>query len=426
MKRSDLSPDQRHVYESMLDWVRTPASPLLTIGGFAGTGKSTLLGLFASEMTNLRIAYVCFTGRASSILGRKLAAGGTSVTNLACTDDIRKLTGFWKHLFYAPDSPEASRPFCGTIHRLLYRPFIDNVTEELLGWERRNELDRNYDLIVIDEASTIDAKVVSDIQRHGARILAVGDHGQLPPVMSEGSLVQRPMLRLEKIHRQAEGNPIIRLSRILREEGRLAYELADGDRLRFGNRADMTHPRLAEVLNEKKLDAAVLCWRNATRVHVNKTVRGHLGYAGKPPQVGEPLIALRNYPPIFNGMRGLVTEEGSFPFKEEWWLMKTKIKFPDEGLESADYELCRDQFHRATAFQSIDELKAAGIGVHSMGGAGKLMDLGYAMTIHKSQGSAFKQVVVVADWKPDYSVDMTRRLAYTALTRASERLTVLT
>lgn len=424
LTRSDLSPDQRRVYESMLDWLRTPNSKLLTVGGYAGTGKSSLLGLFATE-TKLRVAYVCFTGRASSILGRKLQSCGVKITNLAYTDDDRKLDGFWSHLFYGPGSPQVDYPFCGTIHRLLYRPFIDATTEELLGWQKREELDRNYDLVVIDEASMIDAKVVEDIQQHGVRILAVGDHGQLPPVMSEGSLVSRPMLRLEKIHRQAEGSPIIQLSRILREEGRLDPSLADGERVRFRSKRDMTHPSLAAMLARDKLDAAILCWRNATRVHVNKTVRGHLGYAGKPPQVGEPLIALKNYPPIYNGMRGLVTEEGSFPYKDEWWLMKTKLEFPDEGLPATEQDVCRDQFHQERPFDSLEELEKAGIKVYSMGGAGKLYDFGYAMTVHKSQGSQFKHVVVIADWKPDYSNDNTRRLAYTAITRASSFLTIL-
>lgn len=425
ISRSDLSPDQRRVYESMLDWVKTPGSPLLTVGGYAGTGKSTLLGLFSTE-TKLRVAYVCYTGRASSILGRKLQAGGTKITNRACTDDDRKLDGHWSHLFYSSGSSEASYPFCGTIHRLLYRPFIDSVTEELMGWEKRDELDRNYDLIVIDEASMIDARVVSDIQSHDVRILAVGDHGQLPPVMSDGSLIERPMLRLEKIHRQAEGSPIIQLSRVLREEGRLDRSLADENHLRFRRTQDMTDPSLAAMLSLNKLDAAVLCWRNATRVHVNRTVRGHLGFTGKPPQAGEPLIALKNYPPIYNGMRGLVTAEATSPFKSEWWLMRAGVEFPDEGLPATEQELCRDQFHRARPFESVEELEKAGIKVYSMSGAGRLFDFGYAMTVHKSQGSQFKHAVVIADWRPDYSNDNTRRLAYTAITRASEKLTVLT
>jgi|WetSurMetagenome_2_1015567.scaffolds.fasta_scaffold180706_2 exodeoxyribonuclease V len=426
LSRSDLSPDQRSVYESMLDWIKTPSRPLLTVGGVAGSGKSTLLGVFAHEMSHLRVAYICFTGRASSVLQRKLTACGISTTGRSCTDSDDKLDGPWGHLFYSPDSDEAQKPFCGTIHRILYRPIINSVTEELMGWEKRTELDRNYDLIILDEASMVSAGIVEDLNQHGARILAVGDHGQLPPVMSEGSLVSRPMLRLEKIHRQAADNPIIQLSRVLREEGRLDRSLADGVRLRFGEKRDLTHPRLAEMLTENKLDAAVLCWRNATRVHVNRTVRGHLGYSGKPPQVGEPLVALRNHAPIFNGMRGLVTEEATSPFKDEWWLMKTKIKFPDDGLSETGQEVCRDQFHRPRPFESIEELKKSGIHVHSMGQAGHLYDFAYAMTVHKFQGSSVRHAVVVADWKPDYSNENTRRLAYTAVTRASERLTVLT
>jgi len=244
--------------------------------------------------------------------------------------------------------------------------------------------------------------------------------------MSEGSLVTRPMLRLEKIHRQAEGSPIIQLSRVLREEGRLASELADGVHLRFGSKSDILHPRLAAMLTENKLGAAVLCWRNATRVHVNRTVRSQLGFSGKPPQAGEPLIALRNYPPIYNGMRGLLTAEATSPYKDEWWLMRAKIEFPDEGLPETEHDICRDQFHRPRPFESLDEMKAAGMNVHSMGAGGRLADFGYAMTVHKSQGSQFKHAVVVVDWRQDYSNDNTRRLAYTAITRASERLTVLT
>jgi exodeoxyribonuclease-5 len=243
--------------------------------------------------------------------------------------------------------------------------------------------------------------------------------------MGDGSLVTRPMLRLEKIHRQAEGSPIIQLSRIIREEGRMARELADGDQLRFGSVKDIAHPRLAEMLRERKLDAAVLCWKNATRVHVNRTVRGHLGFAGKPPQAGEPLVALKNHPPVFNGFRGLVTEEATSPFKDEWWLMKTKLEFPDDTIPEMSEQVCRDQFHRPRPFASVEELEQAGIKVHSMGAAGHLYDFAYAMTIHKMQGSQVKHAVVVVDWKQDYSVDNTRRLCYTAITRASEKLTVL-
>ncbi len=423
LSRADLSPDQRQVYESVLDWTRG-GTGMLTLGGYAGTGKSTLLGLLAAE-TRLKVAYVCFTGRASSILGRKLRAAGVENTNRSQTDDERKIGGRWGHLFYSPFDPEAEQPFCGTIHRLIYRPLIDMETEELYGWEKREELDRAYDLIVIDEASMVDTRIIEDIQQHGVRILAVGDHGQLPPVMGNGSLMANPILRLEKIHRQAEGSPIIRLSRVIREEQRMDRSLADGHRLMFGNALHVRRV-FGETVASPRLETAFLCWRNATRVHTNRTVREYLGFNGKPPQPGEPVICLRNYPPVYNGMRGLVTEEATVPDEKKWWRMRASIAFPDEGIEPVEYNVCRDQFHRSETFKSIEELGAKGIDVDSMSEAGRLFDFGYALTVHKSQGSQFQHAVVIVDWRSNYADEQTRRLAYTAVTRAAERLTVLT
>lgn len=391
---------------------------------FIVTHNSTLLGMFAAE-TDLKVAYICFTGRASSVLSRKLHAAGVATTNRAQTNDERKLAGRWGHLFYSPFDDEASRPFCGTIHRLIYRPLIDDDTEELFGWDKRDELDRNYDLIVLDEASMVDQRIAADIRRHGVRLLAVGDHGQLPPVMGDGSLMENPMLRLETIHRQAEGSPIIRLSRVLREEGRLDRSLADGQRLVFSVFSDLRRRVLVDMAAERRLDTAFLCYKNATRVNINRIVREYLGCAGKLPQIGEPVIALRNYPPIYNGMRGELTMPADQPYPDEWWMMRAKIEFPDEGIEAAYYDVCRDQFHRHEPFRSVDELREAKMKVHSMSEAGKLFDFGYALTVHKSQGSQFPHAVVVVDWRQDYTNEKIRRLAYTAITRASERLTVL-
>lgn len=375
LTRADLSPDQRRVYESLLDWSRRPRG-VLTLGGYAGTGKSTLLGLFASE-TRLKVAYICFTGRASSVLGRKLRESNVRSTNRIQTDNEKRLEGRWGHLFFSPFSAEAERPFCGTIHRLIYRPLIDDKTEELLAWIKREILDRAYDLIVIDEASMVNTWIIEDIQRHGVPVLAVGDHGQLPPVMGDGSLMQNPDLRLEKIHRQAEGSPIIQLSRAIREEGRMDRSLADGKRLQFGQRNDFTHHM------DKSLDTAILCWTNRMRVYVNKTIRIRMGLGGQWPRAGEPVIALRNYPPIYNGMRGTLTEDAVEPYKDQPWLLRTKIEFPEEGLTAEEHEICRQQFHRQKTFQSVDEMKEMGMNVFSMGQGGRLFDFGYALTVHK-------------------------------------------
>jgi len=437
-----LSPDQREAYSAISRWSKGDNTggmlgSTLTIGGLAGTGKSTLVGAFAAE-TDLLVAYVCFTGRAASNLRRKLEAADVQTTRKMLTDDDRARTGRWAHLFYGPGTIEEGLPFCDTIHRLLYRPIIDSRTEELCGWERRDRLDRSYDLIVVDEASMVTDAMLEDIRAHGVRVLAVGDHGQLPPVRGSSSLMATPDLRLEKIHRQAESSPIIRLAHALRTTGRFDPSLADGDVVRVLNKYAYTTVLREWVVSSVNthgpaapLDVAVVCWKHATRVSINRTVREMLGYQGKLPQVGEPIMALRNYPPVYNGMRGVLLKRAEQPYPDYWWLLRADIDFPDEGVSVEGRDICRDQFHRLprrrgerATFGSIDELKEAGIKVDSMGEAGQLFDFGYAMTVHKSQGSQFDHVIVCVDWT-EGDTDDARRLAYTAVTRASSRLTVL-
>jgi exodeoxyribonuclease V len=424
---TDLSPDQLEVYNTIVRWTESGQTKLLTVGGLAGSGKSTLLGLFAARCTYLRVAYICFTGRASSNLRKKLEEAGVRTTRMMQTDDERALTGKWGHLFYARGAPESKMPFCDTAHRLLYRPVIDSKTEELKGWEKRATLDRDYDLIVIDEGSMVGDQLLNDIQAHGVRILAVGDHGQLPPVKARSTLMTNPHLRLEKIHRQAEASPIIRLAHAVRQTGRFDSSLADGVAVCVRPKGEY-EAVLREVAKEPILNTAVLCWKHKTRVMVNRKMREILGHDGKPPLAGEPVLALRNYPPVYNGMRGLLTEDAAPA--DDWWQLRVNVDFPGEGVNVRHQYLCQQQFHRLpprqgtqATFGSIDELKEAGITVNAMSEAGKLYDFGYAMTIHRSQGSQFDHVVVCVDW-PEGTEDA-RKFAYTAATRAVSRLTVL-
>lgn len=369
---ADLSADQAAVYMTLWDWSLRPTVDLLRIGGTAGSGKSTLLGVFAKE-TKLKIAYATFTGKASSVLQRKLHATGVETTNLT---QGRSRTPFT----YGPHEPESKLPYCGTLHRLLYAAIIDDKTEQVLGYRTREELDREYDLVVLDEASMISDELLEDLKRHQVRILAVGDHAQLPPVGSTGSLMKDPDMRLEKIHRQAEGSPIIQLSRAIREEGRMPPKYADGERVIFDYRS-----KVEDVLSDiygstPALDVGLLCWTNKNRIFLNKLARKALGIAGAP-RKDDILLALRNKPPVYNGMRGVLTQDGTQGFAP--WHLEAPITFPDELLAPLPYRMCAAQFNREKTFKDLDELHDRGIHVDRMGEAGDFFDFGYALTVHR-------------------------------------------
>lgn len=414
----DLSPDQRVVYDAMIGWDR--AGGLLTIGGYAGSGKSSILGVFAHETSKL-VAFVAFTGRAASVLKRKLGACDVPTTNMLQAREDRNgeerpIEGY----SYSSLDPQADLPFCGTIHRLLYKPVVNEKTEEITGWSKRDLLDRGYGLIVIDEASMVGDEMLEDLQRHGVPIMAVGDHGQLPPVMASGSLMKDPMLKLEKIHRQAEGSPIIQLSRSIREQGRLDTEL-ECDALKFMSKKNISGVLGEAYRDESPLDVGALCWMNRNRVLLNARARDVLGLKG-PPAENEIILWLKNTPPVYNGMRGVLTKNSVQ--QAVLWHLSIHAAFPEEGISKLQYRVCSAQFMREKTFSTVDELRERGIDVEKMSEAGNLADFGYALTVHKSQGSSFKHAIVYMDMGREK--DDWRRWAYTAVTRAAEKLTVLT
>jgi exodeoxyribonuclease-5 len=430
LTRADLSPDQLEVFTQILDWTQGQSQSyvsLLTVGGYAGTGKSTLLGVLAAS-TDLLVAYVTYTGRAASVLNRKLRASGVETTTLlrrADEDAERGLDSYFDPSLKASSGP----PLCTTIHRLLYRPVIDPKTEELRGWIKRSRLDRDYDLIVIDEGSMVGDEILQDLQQWGVPILAVGDHGQLPPVMASGDLMQNPDLRLEKIHRQAEGNLIIALSRHIREGGKIKDFLVSSRLDQQGSGAIVLadKPSLSALLKEAysapPLDVGVLCWTNHTRCRLNGAARKALGLSGAPRQ-GEPVICLKNKPPVYNGMRGLLTEDSRIR-EGQPWLLDCSIEFPDEGLPPMGRTLCAPQFMREKTYQSVEELQSRGVPIYSMSAAGELYDMGYAMTGHKAQGSQFEHVVLYCDRPEKPWEEEARRWYYTCVTRASQHITIL-
>src|SRR6266567_1914754 len=67
-----LTGDQQDALDTILDWYSYGGNPPLTLGGYAGTGKSTLLGLLPRNLPGKRIHFASYTGKAVSVLQSKL------------------------------------------------------------------------------------------------------------------------------------------------------------------------------------------------------------------------------------------------------------------------------------------------------------------------------------------------------------------
>jgi predicted ATPase len=70
---AELSIDQAQVLDAVLGWYQDcDADSVLTPGGYAGTGKTTLIAEVARRLPNVEIAFTAYTGKAANVLRTKL------------------------------------------------------------------------------------------------------------------------------------------------------------------------------------------------------------------------------------------------------------------------------------------------------------------------------------------------------------------
>jgi exodeoxyribonuclease-5 len=397
----ELSEDQEVVFHRLYDWMQKRTSGTLTFGGYAGTGKTTLLsGLAKAFDQERRLAFCALSGRAATVLQRKLAAIGI-------------------------ETGPTSRHYCGTIHGLLYRARMDR-NGRFVEWIRNASVGE-YATIIVDEASMVPERIYQDLASEGIPILAVGDHGQLPPV--EGNpdfgLMKRPHLTLSKIHRQAEGSPIIRLSRMIRETGGFDDSVADKQSIYVARKSlhlSTAINNVALMEPEELLDRAFLCYRNKTRAEINQAFR-QARFEGSPPslpQAGELVVCLKNSREegVFNGYRGIATSNFTLRGQHH---VQGSVSFPEENVELTNATFSRWQWGRQT-FKSFDQMHEFGFRPTKWDQVGLLFDYGYGLTVHKAQGSQFSRVFIVVERPGPVDDDTFGRWLYTAVTRATEKV----
>ena len=158
--------------------------------GYAGTGKTTLARHIA-EGVDGKVLFAAFTGKAALVMRSK-----------GC-------------------------PAASTIHSLIYQ--ARESGEEVPSFDLWDDAPASKaKLIVIDECSMVDAELGRDLMSFGVPVLVLGDPAQLPPIQGGGFFTDaEPDVMLTEVHRQAQDDPIVRLSMDIRAGNRL-----DGRRVR--------------------------------------------------------------------------------------------------------------------------------------------------------------------------------------------------
>ena len=376
---------------------------LLILTGGPGTGKTTtinaIIRYFEGEGAEIRLAAP--TGRAAK--------------------RMTEATGY-----------EAQ-----TIHRLLELSGMpeDDREGQPIHFERNAENPLETDVIIIDEMSMVDIHLIHSLLMAvtaGTRLILVGDENQLPSV-GPGNVLrdiirsgQFPVVELKKIFRQASESDIVVN----------AHKINKGEQVEINNKsrdffflkrydADiiirvviaLIQEKLPKYVEAKPFEIQVLTPMRKGLLGVERLNQILQRYLNPPDaskkekeigqglfREGDKVMQVRNNYQLeweIRGRYGIPIEKGVGVFNGDTGIIKTISEF----AETAEVEF-EDGRWAEYSFKQLDEL-----------------ELAYAVTIHKSQGSEYPAVIIPLLSGP--RMLMNRNLLYTAVTRARKCVTVV-
>lgn len=386
----ELDPLQKKAIES------AASHAIMVLTGGPGTGKTTTINTMIRyfQTKRKRIVLAAPTGRAAK--------------------RMTEATGY-----------EAS-----TIHRLLE---VSGGVEEDEGdhaahFERNADNPLDADVVIIDEMSMVDIYLMHALVSAltpGTRLVLVGDRNQLPSV-GPGSVLRDiiesgafPVICLTHIFRQAQESDIV-LN---------AHHIINGEAVPLDKESrDFFFIRTDQIPQVQKILVALVAKRLPPYVHADSRDiqvlapmrKGPLGVAMlnqilqkylNPEQAGrreretghglfregDKVMQIKNDYQMqwtITGRRGVIAQEGTGVFNGDIGTL-VRINPVDENV-TVEFDEGREATY---SFQQLDEL-----------------ELAYATTIHKAQGSEYPAVVIPLLGGP--RMLMTRNLLYTAVTRA--------
>ena len=393
-KQTGMELDE-HQKEAVSEAVR---NGLLVITGGPGTGKTTTINSIIKyfELEGLDIFLAAPTGRAAKRMS--------------------EMTGY-----------EAK-----TIHRMLE---LNGGMEGAVGFERNESNPLETDVVIIDEMSMVDIYLMNALLKAiavGTRLILVGDVNQLPSV-GPGNVLKDiidsecfQVVRLTKIFRQALESDIIKNAHLINE----------GRQIELGNKSQdffclkrydvqqilgvmvlLIRDKLPKFVNAKPYDIQVLTPMRKGELGVERlnTVLQHYLNPPSPDKKerefhqgvireGDKVMQIRNNYQIeweVLGHYNLPLDKGVGVFNGDMGVVREINHFAEQLVVEFD------EGRRVTyGFAQLDEL-----------------ELAYAITIHKSQGSEYPAVIMPLLSGPRMLFN--RNILYTAVTRAKQCVAIV-
>ena len=349
------------------------------------------------------VPFATFTGKAASVLARKGVKNVSTIHKLIYKPKDKsqaKLKQLEKERATLAKRDPVPKTLIEKIDAAIAQE-IDNLKRPMFSLNTEDSPLMGAALLGIDEYSMLDTFLRDDLLSFKVPMLLLGDPGQLGPVRGTSGFTGEPDQLLTEIHRQAAESPIIKM----------ATEARMGRPLRFGDwgegcevvRLSDTDPKLIAqwVMETDQL----LVGRNDTRKSSNTRVRELAGRTTWWPQEGDKLVCLRN------------NHEAGFLNGTTWICTAEAQEVDDQTL----YLYLQDDDGTKVECMAHAAYFAGGEPKHYDIKNAECFDYGNALTVHKSQGSQWDDVLIFDEW---FSQDRAKWL-YTALTRGAKRVRVV-
>ena len=431
--------------------------PPFVFTGLAGTGKTTVVGHLISRLVDDhgfnpdRIAVVAYTGKAASVLNKKLGPDSkvraSTIHRLLYTMPIDAMAMIGKEIdkleakmvrlapgSAALDAAKREREELLNKMQASKRSGLKFVTRE------PSEVAAEKSLIIVDEASMVDDEIADDLSATGVPVIYVGDPNQLPPVNKDfGVSLRKPNAKLTTIMRQAGDSGVVVLAHDILKARGMPRNVA-GDLL--GVSVDRNTNPLRFIPDAEHIPQFV-CYYNNTRHHINRAVRKHvLKYEDYLPRIGESVMLDANIHERRllrgdiltveaieleahddygdNSLLNALGQASANPYRAtailvDMWGTKHPLTLAlNDLMLSMNHELALNPYDKENS-RRLSRIAFEAVPVM----------FPYAITAYKAQGSEWERVIVINEkMKGNNASSVYVPFLYTAVTRARDEVVV--